>query len=98
MLEHQKKINELFWQFARNMTDDTDPTKYFISVGDGTDKNVHEVDIRSNNEGYQMAFVYDVWGIYPVRIDPADSTRKELDFKNPATGVEKYIPLIPQPR
>lgn len=94
---HHEKINELFWQFARNMTDDTNKTRYYISIGDGTDKNIHEVDIRSNNEGYQMAFVYDLWAIYPVRPDPADSTRLEVDFHNPRTGEDKYIPLIPQP-
>lgn len=96
-LKYHHKVNELNWQFARNMTDDNDKNIYAISWGQGINDQVKEVDVRNNNEGVEFGFVYDLWTIYPIRHDSADSTRKELDFMYPRTGEEKYLPLRKQP-
>jgi len=98
ILVHQDKVNEMNWQFGRNMTDDTDTVQYFLSYGSGTDDKIHEVDVRSNNDNYVMAFIHDLWIIYPLRVDPAERGRKVIDFMDPETGEENYIPLRPQPR
>jgi len=95
-LAYHHKVNELNWQFARNMTDDNDKNRYLIAWGQSTNDQIKEVDVRNNNEGVEFGFVYDLWTIYPVRYDSADSTRKELDFMFPKTGEEKYLPLRKQ--
>jgi len=96
-ITHLQKAKQLTFQWARNMNDDIDQNDYYIDGHDGTNDHIHRVDIRTNNEGYQTGFIYDLWDMYPIRIDPADSLL-EIDFFNPETGREDYIPLKRQPR
>ena len=67
-----------------------------VGVNDGSNENIHEVDVRNNNDGYWTAFVYDIWVPYPLRIDPADSTRKTILYHDITTHENKDVRLVPQ--
>jgi len=90
---HQQEHNdEMFFHFARNMTDNDNTIRYHIELDGG--QIIHEVDIRNTNEGYEMAFVYGLWRIYPVHYDAADSTRLTIKLHDYTVGEEKATLLI----
>jgi len=65
-------VNEMFFHTFRAMTDNDDKYHYVIEFGGG--RYTHDVDIRNTAEKELLAFIYDMWIIYPPSFDYADST------------------------
>jgi hypothetical protein len=100
MIERSQRIHqledtaEMMFHFCRAMTDNDNPYRYHITTGSGRREKTYEVDVRNNNEGDIMAFVYDLWRYYPINIDIADSTRwtiKLHDYRRNETHVTELI-------
>lgn len=72
MLYAHKISIKMAFELDRIMTDNNDTIIYYIV---DSRNNEYEVDIRNNNEGYQIAFVFGLNVSYPVRTDPADNRK-----------------------
>jgi len=67
-LQHSQ---EFTWDLLRLMTDNNDSTVLRkVTDENGID---HDVDIRETAEGVQLAFVFDYFVVFQIRLNPADS-------------------------
>ena len=60
--------HEMFWEFARDITDNHD-SLVFYDIVDALGR-AYEVDIRWNNEMKEFGFVNKIWTIYPIGYGP----------------------------
>ena len=92
---HQLDHNdEMTFHTLRAMTDNDDPYRYHITFGSKRNRRTVEVDVRNTSEGFRLAFVYEIWRIYPVAVDYADSTRFTIKLHDYAKDETKDTELI----
>lgn len=84
-LEH---ANEYTWDLLRLMTDNHDSTILWkVTDQQGV---IHRVDIRETAEGVKLAFVFDYFVVFQIRIDNVDS-RLFINVHDQHTGeTERY--------
>lgn len=91
MIHKLKHSDEMFFHTFRYMTDNDNPHEYAVEAK-GYD--FPEVDIRNTNERLELAFIYEMWRIYPLDYDDADSlnlTVKLHDYDDHETKATKLI-------
>jgi hypothetical protein len=88
MMQHAQ---EMEWELLRLMTDDDDSLLYIITVGE----NEYYVDIRATAEDVELAFVKDMYIVYPVYYSPADNRKYIIlhDIRSDE-NLNKYLKLV----
>jgi len=67
---HSQHYFEMLWHLERSKMDNRDGDQLYVIMEDLTSGKVKYLcDILETNEGKQWVFIYDIWIMYPLRID-----------------------------